>query len=171
MNRSLQVLVGVLAAVIAAGCVALLGWLRVREARAFAQPHRVRTYTGTNYIARLLETSVGGASSGAVVIVYLRIENPNDFELTLDRNWFILVDHDKDYFLPGTNGTQSPLIKVPPHGVSEREMLSFSVMTDSFDGTLGLQLGYNYWALLKGEEPFLERLRDGHFHIFKTRHW
>jgi len=164
-------LIGVAAALVVAGSVALLGWLRVRESREFGQRHRVRTYGGTNYIAQLLETSAGGAVSGAVVIVYLRVENPNDFELTLDRNWFILVDHDKDYYLPSTTGTQQPLIKVPSRGVSEREMLSFTVMDGSFEGTLGLQLGQNYWVLLKNEEPYVERMRDGQFHTFKSREW
>lgn len=171
MNRGLQILVGVVAAVVVAGSLALLGWMRVREAQEFSAPHRVQTYGGTNYIAQLLETSVGGATSGAVVIVYLRVENPNDFELTLDRNWFILVDHDKDYYLPATSGTQQPLIKVAPRGVSEREMLSFTVMEGSFAGTLGLQLGQNYWVLLKGEEPYAAQLRDGQFHTFKSREW
>ena len=171
MNRGLQFLIGALAVLIIAGSVAVLAWLRVREAREFTQRHAVHTFSDTNYVAQLLETSVGGATSGAVVIVYLRIENPNDFELALDRNWFILVDHDKDYYLPSTSGTQTALIKVPPHGVSEREMLSFTVLDGSFEGTLGLQLGHNYWVLLKAEEPYTTQLRDGQFHTFKTRNW
>lgn len=171
MNRGLQILLSTIAVVVIAGSVAVLAWLRVREARAFRQSHLVHTYSGTNYVAQLQEVSVGGATSGAVVIVYLRVENPNDFELTLDRNWFILVDHDKDYYLPSTSGTQTGLIKLPARGVSEREMLSFGVPTDSFQGTMGLQLGQNYWVLIKSEEPYGAQLRDGQFHTFKTRNW
>ena len=111
--------------------------MRVNEARQFSQSYQVQSYTGTNYVVKLLETTVGKVETGHVVIVYARFENPNPTEVVLKREWFVLVDHDKDYYLPTISGTQTPLIKLPPNGVLEKEALSYAVGDDSFAGTIG----------------------------------
>jgi hypothetical protein len=103
--------------------------------------------------------------------VYLRIENPNPYDVTLSRNWFVLMDHAKDYYLPSTTGTQTELINLPANGVLDREMLSFTVADDAFAGAVALMLGRNYMVLLKDEEPFRTTLRNGEFHSFQRRSW
>jgi len=110
----------------------LLAMLRVQEAKEFRQPHSVETYGGTNYIVQLTEAAVGKTETGCVLIIYLRLENRNPYDVTLNRNWFVLVDQDKDYYLPSTTGTQTELIKLPANGVLDREMLSFTVPDDTF---------------------------------------
>jgi hypothetical protein len=171
VNRRLQILVGVAALVLIALSVGVIAWLRIQESKEFCQAHQVQTYGGTNYMAQLIETTVGKADTGHVVIVYLRLQNPNDYEVALDRNWFILVDGDKDYFQPSTTGTHSPLIKLPPHGVEEKASLSFAVPDDSFAGTIGLQIGQNYWVLIKDQKPFRRKLHSGEFVTFRSRDW
>jgi hypothetical protein len=103
--------------------------------------------------------------------VYLRLKNPNPYDVTLRRNWFVLADHAKDYYLPSTTGTQTELIKLPAKGVVDREMLSFTVADDAFAGAVALMVGRQYMVLLKDEEPFEVRLRDGEFRSFRRRHW
>lgn len=171
MNRRLQILVGSIAGLIILVSLALQATFRVRETRSYAQPHEVKTYSGTNYVVQLTETAIGKTDTGYVVIVYLHLENPNAFELALQRNWFILVDHDKDYYLPSTSGTQTESIKLPSNGVIEKEMLSFAVPDDSFEGTIALQIGQHYMTLIKGEKPFTDKLRNGEFRSFRRRDW
>jgi hypothetical protein len=171
VTRKLQLILGGVAAAVIAVSVVLLATVRIQEARDFGRAHRVKTYSGTNYVVRLAETTIGRTDSGQVVIVYLVLANPNPVELILDRNWFILVDHDKDYYLPSTTGTQEPLIKIPAHGVLDREMLSFAVDTNAFEGVLGLQIGHQYWVMLKGIEPYTREIGIGEFRTFRRRDW
>ena len=139
-NRQAQIVVGTAAVVVIGACLALKATWRVHWARQFGEPHAVATYGGTNYVVALDETTVGRTASGYVLIVYLRVQNPNACELTLDRDWFVLVDHNREYFQPSIVGTQTRLIKVPPQGVSEGEMLSFSLGADGLGGGLALKL-------------------------------
>ena len=171
MNRHIQKLVAVIALVVIGVSFGLLAVLRVQEAREFHRPHPVRTYGGTNYVVQLTEVVVGKTDTGCVLIVYLRLRNPNPYDVTLHRNWFVLMDHAKDYYLPSTTGTQTELITLPANGVLDREMLSFSVADDTFAGAVALLAGREYMVLLKDEEPFKMRLRNGEFRSFQHRHW
>ena len=171
VNLRLQYLVGTIVLVVIGVSLGLLAVLRVQEAKEFHRPHRVQTYGGTNYVVRLTDVVVGKAETGYVLLVYLRLENPNPYDVTLSRNWFVLVDHAKDYYLPSTTGTQTELIKLPANGVLDREMLSYSVADDTFAGTVALLVGRNHMLLVKDEAPFEVRLRDGEFHSFQRRHW
>jgi len=171
VTRKLQWIVGVAALVIIGVSVVLLATVRIQKSRDFGRPHKVRTYSGTNYVVRLAETTIGRTDSGQVVMVHLVLSNPNTFELTLDRNWFILADHDKDYYLPSTTGTQTPLIKIPARGVLDREMLTFTVDTNAFAGLLGLQVGHQYWVTLKGVEAYAREIEVGEYRTFRRRDW
>ena len=126
---------------------------------------------GSTSIRFCLETTVGKVEMGHVVIVYARFENPNPTEVVLKREWFVLVDHDKDYYLPTTSGTQTPLIKLPPNGVLEKEALSYAVGDDSFAGTIGLEIERHYFVLIKNEKPWTQKLQQGHFVTFRGRDW
>jgi hypothetical protein len=171
MSSKKPIGIGLIALAVIALCLGLLAYWRVDESEEYLGSCAVHTYGGTNYVVQLQETMVGRTDAGCVVIVYARFENPNPFEVVLDRNWFILVDHDKDYFQPVTAGTQTPLIKLPARGVVEKEMLSFPVLEDSFAGTLGLKIGQNYWVLIKGPAPYTRKLRSGEFVSFRRRNW
>lgn len=151
--------------------MAFLATIRVDEARQFSQPYRVKNYAGTNYVVRLVETTVGKVETGLVVIVYVRLENPNPTEITLLRDSFVLVDHDKDYFLPTTTGAQGPLIRLPANGVIDKEALSFAVDDDSFAGVVALMIGHQYFVLVKNEKPWTRHLHEGHFMTFRSRDW
>jgi hypothetical protein len=164
-------MVGIVAVGVIGISAALLAMMRVKEAREFSQRYRVQTFAGTNYVVQLLETTVGKVETGTVVIVYARFENPNPTELVLQREWFVLADHDKDYFLPVTSGTQSPLIKLPPNGVLDREALSYAVRDDSFAGALALEVGHHYFVLVKNEKPWTQRLDAGKFVTYHSRDW
>ena len=171
MSRRVQMLVAVVAVAVIGVSLGLLAMLRIQDAKEFSQPHHVGTYGGTNYIVQLTEAAVSKTKTGCVLIIYLRLENPNPYDVTLSRNWFVLVDHDKDYYLPSTTGTQTELIKLPANGVLDREMLSFTVPDDAFAGTVALLVGRNYLVLVKGPEPFAVRLRSGEFQSFRRRSW
>ncbi len=171
MKRRIQKLVAVIALVVIGVSFGLLALLRVQEAKEFRRPHPVQTYGGTNYIVQLTEVVVGKTETDCVLIVYLRLRNPNPYDVTLSRRWFVLVDHAKDYYLPSTTGTQTELIKLPAKGVLDREMLSFTVPDDAFVGAVALLVGREYMILLKDEEPFEVRLRNGEFRSFQRRHW
>ncbi len=171
MSRRLQILVALVALVTIVVSLGLLAMLRIREAKEFREPHTVQTYGGTNYVVQLTEVAVGKAQTGCVLIVYLRLQNPNTYGVTLSRQWFVLVDRDKDYFLPSTTGTQAELIKLPANGVLDREALSFMVPDDAFAGRVALLVGQNYMVLVKNEEPFDPHLRDGEFRSFRRRSW
>jgi hypothetical protein len=169
--RKFQLWLGAVLLVVIGVCLAGLGWLRVQEAREFSQAYNVHTYGGTNYVAQLAETTIGRTDAGYLVIVQLRLQNPNPFPLRLNRNWFLLVDHDKDYYQPTIAGTQTEWITIPAQGVAEREPLTFAVPADSFGGTLAVQLGQNYWVLLKTPKSPVPELRPGQFHTFRRRNW
>jgi hypothetical protein len=171
VNRRLQYLVGVIALVVIGMSLGLLAVLRVQEAKEFHRPHPVQTYGGTNYVVQLADVVVGRAETGCVLLVYLRLKNPNPYDVTLSRNWFVLVDRAKDYYLPSTTGTQTELIKLPANGVLDREMLSFTVADDAFAGTVALLVGRNHMVLVKDETPFEARLRNGEYRSFQRRHW
>jgi hypothetical protein len=171
VNRRIQKLVAVITLAVIGVSFGLLALLRVQEAKEFRRPHTVQTYGGTNYVVQLTEVVVGKTETGCVLIVYLRLKNPNPYDVTLRRNWFVLADHAKDYYLPSTTGTQTELIKLPAKGVVDREMLSFTVADDAFAGAVALMVGRQYMVLLKDEEPFEVRLRDGEFRSFRRRHW
>jgi hypothetical protein len=171
MSRRIQILVAVLALATIGISLGLLAVLRLREAKEFREPHTVQTYGGTNYVVQLTEVAVGKAETGCVLIVYLRLQNPNAYEVTLSRNWFVLVDRDKDYFQPSTTGTQTELIKLPANGVLDRELLSFIVPDDAFAGRVALLIGQNYMVLVKNEEPFEVHLRNGEFRSFRRKSW
>ena len=171
MNRRRQILIGVVAlAAVALGLV-VVGRLRMMASGEFSQRHRVQSPGGTNHVVRLQETTVGKTDHGAALIVYARLENPNPFEVVLDRRNFVLMDREKNYYLPSTTGTQTPLIKLPAHGVSEREMLSYSVLDEALAGVLALQIGNHYWVQLKSGKPFQETLRVGEFRSFRRQEW
>jgi hypothetical protein len=171
VNRRVQNLIAVIALVVIGVSLGLLAMLRVQEAKAFHRPHPVQTYGGTNYVVQLTDVVVGKTETGCVLIVYLRLENPNPYDVTLSRNWFVLVDRAKDYYLPSTSGTQTELIRLPANGVLDREMLSFTVADDTFAGTVALLVGRNHMVLVKDEAPFDVRLRNGEFRSFQRRHW
>jgi hypothetical protein len=171
VSRRIQVLVALVAIATIGICLGLLAMLRIREAKEFREPHTVQTYGGTNYVVQLTEVAVGKDGTGCVLVVYLRLQNPNGYEVNLSRNWFVLVDRDKDYFLPSTTGTQTELIKLPPNGVLNREMLSFRVPDDAFAGRVALLVGQNYMVLVKNEQPFEAHLRSGEFRSFQRRNW
>ena len=151
MNRRIQKLVAVITLAVIGVSFGLLALLRVQEAKEFRRPHTVQTYGGTNYVVQLTEVVVGKTETGCVLIVYLRLKNPNPYDVTLRRNWFVLADHAKDYYLPSTTGTQTELIKLPAKGVVDREMLSFTVADDAFAGAVALMVGRQYMVLLKDE--------------------
>jgi hypothetical protein len=164
-------LIGTAALALIGVCVGLMAQFRIAESKKYSEPHELTTYGGTNYIAQLLEATVGRTDSNMVVIVYLRLQNPNPFSLTLKRDWFVLVDNDKDYYQPSTSGTQTPLIVLPPHAVLDREMLTFAVLDGSLGGSIGLQLGQNHWVLVKGPNPYEHSWKVGEFRSFRRRDW
>jgi len=151
--------------------LAALAWLRTKEARAFSQLYRVRTFAGTNYVIQLTSTTVGRVHTNHILILAARLENPNPFEVVLQRDWFVLMDHDRDYYQPSTNGTQTALIRLPPHGVLERELLSYVVPSDTFDGALALLAGHQHFVLVKNRHPYQPNLPDGKFVTFHRRDW
>jgi hypothetical protein len=171
MSRRIQFSVAAIAVATIGVSLGLLALLRIREAKEFSEPHMVQTYGGTNYVVQLTEAAVGKTETGCVLIVYLRLRNPNAYDVTLHRNWFILVDRDKDYFEPSTTGTQTELIKLPANSVLDREMLSFIVPDDAFAGRVALFVGQNYMVLVKNEGPFEAHLRNGEFRSFRRRSW
>ena len=171
VNRSLRYLVGAIALVVIGVSLGLLAMLRVQEAKEFHRRLPMQTYGGTNYVVQLSEVVVGRAGTGCLLLVYLRLENPNPYDVTLNRNWFVLVDHARHNYLPSTAGTQSELIKLPANGVLDREMLSFTLPDDAFAGAIALLVGRQYMVLLKDEQPFRLRLRNGEFRSFQRRHW
>lgn len=166
MKRLLLVLLAVITAL-----VATLAWLRTKEAREFSKPCRAHTFGGTNYILELTSATVGRVHTGYVVIVAARLENPNPFEVVLQRDWFVLMDDDHDYYQPSTSGTQTASIRLPPNGILERELFSYSMPGDSFKGVLALMAGHQHLILLKSRQPYQPNLRDGEFVTFHRRDW
>ena len=171
MKHKLQLTLGTVALVVVAVSVGLLGWLRWWEAQAVSRPFQVHTYGGTNYVVRLTEITVGKLETGYVVVVTARLENTNAFPVVLKRDWFILVDNDKDYFQPSTNGTQTATILMPARGVAERETFSYTVPDDSLAGLLALEIGRYHWIMIKNPKPFTRQLKSGEFVSFRRRDW
>lgn len=171
MNRKLQWIVGSVAVGVIVVCGATLALWRTREAREFGRPHRVRTYGGTNYVVRLAEVTIGRTEAGPVVMVQLILANPNPFDIQLERKWFILMDGDRDYFLPLESATQPAVIHLPAHGVVDNEMLVYRVDEDSFSGALALFVGHHYMAMLKNVGTYEEPLRMGEYRSFRRVTW
>jgi hypothetical protein len=172
VSRQNRILAAMMVALLIAGVgVGLLALFRVQQAKEFSRPRQVQTRDATNYVVRLLEAAVGRSDTGCVLILYMQLENPNSFEVTLYRKWFVLIDHDKIRYLPSMRGTQSELIKLPANGVLEKEMLSFTVPDDTFASRVTLMVDQKYRILVKDEIPFNVRLRNGEFRSFRRRSW
>lgn len=134
-------------------------------------PCRVHTYGGTNYVFQLTDITVGRLPSGYLLIVGARMNNPNAFSVELQRNWFVLVDGDRDYYQPSTNGTQTAGIVLPPGGAIERELFSYHVPEDTLAGVLAILAGHQYWVMVKETKAYKPNLRDGEFVTFGRRDW
>jgi|GEM_PF-993400 hypothetical protein len=165
------VVAGLIAAVLVSGLMTLVAQCRVREARRYGRAHFVRTFGGTNYVAALQETTVGRLETGYVLILHVRFENPNPFEVQLDRHWFVLVDHDKDFYLPSTEGTQTRWLTLPARGTLAKEMLSYTLPADALAGPVAVQLGRQYWTMVKDDGPVRAALRPGQFVSFQRCNW
>ena len=153
--------------VINLGSVGTLAWLRTRDSQAFEQPCQVHTYGETNYTVQLLETAVGRVETGCVVIVSLRLTNPNPFDVTLHRDWFVLLDHEKEYYEPTQLGT----IKIPAHGSIDREAFGFVVTDEALAGLLALKVGQQYFMTVKSPRPYRPPTKPGRFVSFHQRDW
>ncbi|MEI6083362.1 MAG: hypothetical protein WCS70_03580 [Verrucomicrobiota bacterium] len=164
-------LIGVVALLVIAVCTALLVWLRLGDARLFGQAYKVRTYAGTNYVFQFIETTVGKVESGCVLIVSARIENPNPVTLTLQRDWFVLADHDKDYYQPVLTTGQTGTITIPANGVAEKEAFHFVVPDDTLTGLLALSVGHHYFAMFKSDKPMSRQLTKGQFVTVRQLNW
>ena len=147
--------------------VGTLAWLRTRDSQVFTQPCLVHTYGGTNYSVQLIETAVGRVESGCVVIVSLRLENPNPYGVTLPREWFVLLDHEKEYYEP----TQAGLIQIPAHGIVEREALGYVVTDAALAGLQALKVGQQYFITVKSPRPYSPPRVPGQFVSFRQRDW
>ena len=170
-TRTRQVIVGAAALFVIGVCLLLDAPIPVSRVHEFGEPHEVTTFGGTNYVVELSETTVGRTDGGHAVIVYLNIRNPNDSELVLERDWFVLLGPDREYFQPSTTGTQQPQINVPAHGVAEEEMLSFLLGETTLDGGITLKIGKDYWVMLKRMQPLRGKLKQGQFRSFKDTNW
>jgi hypothetical protein len=122
-------------------------------------------------VIQLLEATVGRIETGQIAMIDVRLENPNPFELVLKRDTFKLTGHGKEWYSPETAGTQAPLIKLPANGVLDKEAFSYAVPDDALAGTLALQIGKQYFVMIKNDRPFGRRLRNGQFVTFRGRHW
>ena len=161
----------IVAAVLFAVCAGLLALWRVRDAGMLSRSYSVKTPAGTNYVVQLRDITVGKASTGYVLLVTMRLENPNAFELELDRRNLILVDQTKEYYWPSMTGTQTPLIHLPAKGSLDKEMLSFVVTDEALQGTLALEVGWHYMVMLKEAKPFTRQMKSGEFISFRGREW
>lgn len=170
MKKSATV-AGVAVLVLAAGWATWTALARLRDARGFGVAHAVQTAGGTNYVVRLRETTIGRTEAGLLVVVALRLENPNPFALTLDRRGFVLMDGDKDFYLPNTTESQPASIAIPARGMTDNELLTYAVQDDTLHGALGLQLGHDYWTLLKNAPPYTQPLNKDEYRTFRRRDW
>ncbi|MCG3147419.1 MAG: hypothetical protein PCFJNLEI_00859 [Verrucomicrobiae bacterium] len=171
MKNKLAWTLGLGAVLVIGASLALLAWLRVDDARQFGQAYKVRTVSGTNYVFQFIETTVGRVATGYVLIVSARLENPNPFPLTLLRDWFVLIDHDKDYYQPILTSGQLPTIAMPANGLLEKEELHYVVPDDTLAGLLALNVGYQYLATFKSDKPMTRQLEPGQFYKFRQRDW
>ena len=148
-------------------CFGAVAWLRLHDFRQFRQTHSAHTYGGTNYTVELLATTVGKVESGVVVIVDIQLHNPNPFEVVLRREWFVLLDHEKEYFEPLTLGA----IHIPANGTVDKETLNFAVPDEALAGVLALEVGRDNFAMLKSPKPFTQPLTKGQFIMFRHQDW
>jgi len=148
-------------------CIGTLAWLRIRIARRFTEPCHVHTDGGTNYVVQLLKTTVGRTDNGCVVIVYLGLRNPNLYEVTLKRESFVLMDHEKKYFKPMIPGE----IRIPAGGLVEQEAFSFAVPDEALAGMITLEVGQNHFAMVKSSRSFTRQLSKGQFLMFRQPDW
>jgi predicted nucleic acid-binding Zn ribbon protein len=165
-NKWLKIVIG---AIVLVNVISLstLAWLRLRDAQAFSQPSQVHTYGGTNYIVQLLETAVDRVDASCMVIVSLRLKNPNPYEVILKREWFVLLAHEKDYYEPTTLGT----IRIPAQGVIEREVLGFMVTDEALAGLIALKIGQQHFVTVKSQRPYTQPVGKGQFVSFRQRDW
>jgi hypothetical protein len=171
VSRRTQWIIGAALAGMAAIVICWVAWWRVDEAAAMSKPHSVHTYGGTNYVVRLKELTVGRGDTGYAVLVSVELENPNAFPVVLNRDWFILVDANKDYYLPSTTGTQTQFITLTANGKVDSDLLSFVVPEEGLAGTMGMRIGQDYWIMLKDQKPFDRKLKSGEFVTFRRRDW
>lgn len=171
MNRKLTAWISVTAVGVTAAILLLVAQCRVRETRAYRNPHAMRTMGGTNYVVALQETTVGRIDTGYVLILAVRFQNPNPFPVRLDRNWFVLVDHDKDHYQPTTEGTQTRWIDLPAQATMTKETLSYTLPVQALTGTLRVQLGQTDWMLVKDGGAVAGPWRSGEFRSFQRRPW
>ncbi len=169
--KKFAIVAGMVVVIVGGGLLTWTALARLRDARGFGAAHRVRTFGETNYVARVLETTIGRTDAGLLVVVALRLENPNPFEIALERRGFVLVDGDKDYYLPAATESQSDVIRIGARGVADNELLTYAVQDDAFQGVLGLQLGHYYWTLLKGPQPYTPALNQDEYRTFRRRDW
>jgi hypothetical protein len=155
----------------AAISIFIWGRWRTRDARQFMLPRQVHTYSGTNYVFQLTDVTIGRLPSGYLVIVAARLENPNLFPVELARNWFVLVDGERDYYQPSTNGTQTAFIVLPPGGRIERELFSYHVSDAALGGVLAILAGHQHWVMVKEKFVYKPTLRDGEFVTFQRANW
>ena len=167
----MRILVVVVALLIAGVGIALWALFRLQQAWEFSQPHDVRSRGGVTYVVRLLEADVGKADTNYLLILYLRFENPGPDSITLRREWFGIIDRHRKFYPPSVSGTQTELITVPAHGVSDREMLSYTVPDKVLAGRVELVAGQNHTILVKDRAPFNVPLRDGEFCSFRRQSW
>jgi hypothetical protein len=171
VSKRTGILAAVAALLIVGVSVVLLALFRLEQAREFSRPNEVRARGGVDYVLRLLEVQVGKVATGYVLIVYIRLENPNSYSVTLRREWFGLIDRRRKFYPPSVSGTQSELITIPARGVLSREMLSFTVPETILAGRVALVAGPNQAILVKDRTPFDARLRDGEFRSFRRQNW
>lgn len=171
MSRKKVMMVVLFALVVIGAGVSLTAWQRLKESYEFGRQHFVMTYGGTNYVVQIGNITVGKTETGYALIVFMRLENPNEYQLVLNRDWFTLMDQGKDHYQPSTTGTHVELISLPPHGVLENETLSYTVPDGSFAGSVALLIGHQHWVTLKDPQPFREQLRPGEFRSYRRRHW
>lgn len=169
-RRPLWWIIGGLLVFVGAGA-AWLAWTRTSDAREFSQPAEVKTFGGTNYVVQLTEVTVGKVASGCVVIVSARFSNPNPYPVTLHRKWFMIVDHDKDYFLPTITPQQLDTFVLPANGEQSKEALTYVMPEDSLDGTLAVMAGHYHYLLIKSPKPMSEPLRADQFLTLRQRDW
>lgn len=172
MSRRLQRLVAVALVVVVAGlAVAWVAWRRIEAARDFSRRRETQTAAGMKYTVQLLETTVGRVETGYVVIVYARFENPNAAELVLPREKFVLVTRSNGLYRAAAGGTQPALIKLPAHGVGDKEALSFAVGGGALAGPLALEVGHLDFVVIKDERPWRRELAPGQFVTFRSSSW
>ena len=169
MKRPILIPIVLLALAVAA--LALLALVRLRQARQLSQPCTVHAGGSTNYVAQILETTVGRTDTSYLVIVAVRLQNPNPFAVTLARKGFLLVDSRKEHYEPSTTGTQTVTIELPAGGAVEHELLSYAVPAEAFQGRLAVQLGPHDRLLIKEPKLYQPHLAPGRFVTFHRRDW